>query len=228
MMLALLLLGNSVLARGGDDSAGSSGSSSSSRSSSDDSSSGLEVEVEHGVVSLKLHGGDDAASAASKAASVRSDSGLEVEVEHGVAFLKPHGGAQGRDIALENKVKGRILLQVEKHGEAWFVEPMSKKVVFLGRPADALQAMREFGLGISNADLAKIPEAGDSRRSDPLAAKLSGRILLQVEDHGQAWFVDPVNHVRHSLGRPDDALKVMRNLGLGISDANLAKLSAIK
>lgn len=234
MMIMALALGGSVLARGGDDvgaddSGGTSGRSSSSpRSSDDSSSSGMEIEIEHGIQFLKPHGGENAASLAARAAAVGNEVGMEVEVEHGVAFLKPHGGNAARDLNLEKRVSGRILLQVEKNGEAWFVEPMTKKIVFLGKPGDALQTMREFGLGITNRDLARIPEAGDDRSNDPLATKLSGHILLQVEDHGQAWFVDPVSHTRHSLGRPDDALKVMRNLGLGITNANLAKLANMK
>jgi len=35
--------------------------------------------------------------------------------------------------------------------------------------------------------------------------KLSGRILLQVEDEGQAWYVEPETGERAFLGRPQDA-----------------------
>ena len=53
---------------------------------------------------------------------------------------------------------------------------------------------------------------------------LSGRILLQVESHGEAWYVNPINSQRYYLGRPDDAYSVMRNLGLGISNNNFDAL----
>lgn len=55
-------------------------------------------------------------------------------------------------------------------------------------------------------------------------ASLSGRILLDVERHGESWYVWPENKRRYYLGRPADAFRIMRELGLGISRENLAKI----
>lgn len=243
-----------VQAQGGsDDSGGSSGSGRSSDSprSSDDSSSGLEVETEHGVTFLKPHGvsggdffrdnfgagegmevetehgitflkphgasGGDAARMMGLASE-----GMEVETEHGVSFLKPHGAK--RDVALENRLSGRILLEVQANGEAWWVDPITKSRLFLGRPDDAFNVMRKQGLGISNADLNQIAKSDDNRMSGSIARRLAGRILLQVENNGEAWFVNPVTLKRHSLGRPSDAFNVMRGLGLGIAEDNLNRI----
>ncbi len=52
--------------------------------------------------------------------------------------------------------------------------------------------------------------------------KLSGRILLQVESHGEAWYV--YGGKRYYLGRPVNAFNIMRYLGLGISDNDFSKL----
>ncbi|MDP3889070.1 MAG: hypothetical protein Q8Q25_00815, partial [bacterium] len=57
-----------------------------------------------------------------------------------------------------------------------------------------------------------------------MASNLKGRILLQVEGHGEAWYVNPANQKRYYLGRPDDAFKVMRTLGVGITNENLLKI----
>ena len=57
-------------------------------------------------------------------------------------------------------MKGKILLQVEANGEAWYVYPGDLHRYYLGRPADAFTIMRNFGLGISDADLAQIPIGG--------------------------------------------------------------------
>jgi hypothetical protein len=43
-------------------------------------------------------------------------------------------------------------LQVEKNGEAWYINPNDLKRYFLGRPTDAFNIMRTLGLGISNAN----------------------------------------------------------------------------
>ncbi|MDA3802306.1 MAG: hypothetical protein PF488_00175 [Patescibacteria group bacterium] len=57
-----------------------------------------------------------------------------------------------------------------------------------------------------------------------LEDRLSGRILLQVEDHGEAWYLNPKTLERSFLGRPDDAFRVMREEGLGISNTNLDRI----
>ena len=57
---------------------------------------------------------------------------------------------------LTSRLKGRILLAVEEHGEAWYVSPVDFKRYFLGRPVDAYNIMRSLGLGIANNDIAKI------------------------------------------------------------------------
>jgi len=48
--------------------------------------------------------------------------------------------------------KGKIFLQVEGSGEAWYINPADSKRYFLGRPSDAFNVMRNLGLGITNTD----------------------------------------------------------------------------
>lgn len=69
----------------------------------------------------------------------------------------PNGGGK---LNLDNNFsaaqKGKIFLQVERNGEAWYVNPADGKRYFLGRPADAFQVMRYLGRGISNNDFNKL------------------------------------------------------------------------
>ena len=60
-----------------------------------------------------------------------------------------------------------------------------------------------------------------------IAANLSGRILLQVESHGEAWYVNPVNLKRYYLGRAQDAFTIMRSLGVGVTNANLNRIISL-
>jgi hypothetical protein len=53
-------------------------------------------------------------------------------------------------------VTGVVLLP-EKNGEAWYIDPVDKKRFFLNRPSDALQIMREQGVGVTDSDLSRIP-----------------------------------------------------------------------
>lgn len=188
-----------------------------------------------------------------------------------------------RKILAENtfssKLKGKILLQVEEHGEAWYIYPYDLKKYYLGRPTDAFNLMRNLGIGISNNDIKQIPIAeanfegqdndndglsnqiedslgtdtnnpdtdGDGyddkteilNNKDPLSNnilfinselqnKLSGLILIQTEQNGEAWYVNPDNLKRYYLGRPLDAFNLMRNLGLGATNNDIAKIEEFK
>ena len=61
------------------------------------------------------------------------------------------------DKTLTKKMSGMILLQVENHGEAWYVNPADGKRYFVKDGNAAYQIMQKFGVGISNGDLSKIP-----------------------------------------------------------------------
>lgn len=63
---------------------------------------------------------------------------------------------------MAERLAGKILLQVEESGEAWYIHPDTHERYFLGRPTDAFELMRKLGLGIKNADLEQIPIAEDS------------------------------------------------------------------
>ncbi|NQU84340.1 MAG: hypothetical protein HQ541_01135, partial [Mariniphaga sp.] len=117
---------------------------------------------------------------------------------------------------LATSLNGKILLQVEENGEAWYVYPNDLQRYFLGRPADAFNVMRNLGLGISEKNFNNFNGvANDSLR---------GKILLRVEAHGEAYYVNTYDLRLYYLGRPSDAFGVMRSLGLGITNADLAQI----
>jgi len=120
-------------------------------------------------------------------------------------------------------LSGLILLDVERNGEAWYVYPEDNMRYFLGRPIDAFKIMRELGLGIDEANFQKIAQAGMSVEGDiELTKRLSGKIIIQTEKNGEAWYIYPKDLKKYYLGRPKDAFKIMRELSLGISRENLA------
>lgn len=62
--------------------------------------------------------------------------------------------------------------------------------------------------------------------SDNLSSQSSGKILLDTNILGGLWYVYPGDFHRYYVGNPDDAFKVIRNLALGISNSDFAKLSS--
>jgi hypothetical protein len=128
-----------------------------------------------------------------------------------VAFALPTNAA-----TMAQKLKGRILLQVEEKGEAWYVATDTLERYYLGRPDDAFTIMRALGLGISEEDFVKFQNS--------VPTKYYGKILLRVKAKGEAYYVNPADKKLYYLGRPADAFDLMRKLGLGISNDNLAKI----
>jgi len=195
------------------------------------------------------------------------------EVYDGV-MSRERSRQRNADTGLLGRVSGHILLQVEEHGEAWYVDPIDNSRHYLQNGASAYGALRDLGLGISNADLKLIPIGLESRfqvtdtdgdgladqledglgtdRNNPdtdgdgyndgdelmngynplgsgrwsfsatLVDRLRGRILLQVEEHGEAWYVNPADGRRYYMKDGDFAYEIMRFLGLGITNNDLA------
>ncbi|MFA6253288.1 MAG: hypothetical protein WCV69_03650 [Patescibacteria group bacterium] len=184
---------------------------------------------------------------------------------------------QGADKNLMSRVRGRILLQVESHGEAWYVNPKDDKRFYLKDGTTAYSLMREAGLGITNDDLAKIPIGFEDRFSDndidgdglgnkleqglgtdinksdtdgdgvsdraeilagtnplgtgvlssdnALANRLKGKIVLQVQSRGEAWYIDPSDGKRYYMRDGEAAYQIMRFRSLGITDSDLSKIA---
>ena len=177
------------------------------------------------------------------------------------------------DSALVNRLLGRILLEVEEHGEAWYLDPVAKLRYYLANGPEAYQALRQFGLGITDADIAKIPAGVESRFKDldtdgdglpdrmeeglgtdlansdsdgdgfndgmevfnnfsplgpgvlaldqQLTNRLRGRIVIQAEKQGQAWYINPVDGKRYYMKNGEAAYQIMRFLSLGITNHDI-------
>lgn len=116
---------------------------------------------------------------------------------------------------LIDRLKGYIMLAVDYHGEAWYIDPITRLRYYLKDGPTAYEFLRSFGLGITNADLSKIPTENDAVGGGTLAQSLSGRILLQVEEHGEAWYVNPADLKRYYMANGDEAYRIMRELSWG-------------
>jgi uncharacterized protein YkwD/uncharacterized protein YgiM (DUF1202 family) len=159
-----------------------------------------------------------------------SESGARVEtafealpVGKGTAAPMPAPAATGTTTSssLVSTLKGRILLQVQQHGEAWYLNPADGKRYYMKDGPTAYEMMRKFGLGISSANFAKLV-AGDAT----LKAQLKGKIVLEVERHGEAHYILPTDGSINYLRDGAAAYQIMRELSLGITDADLAKIPA--
>ena len=126
--------------------------------------------------------------------------------------------------ALVNRLKGYILLQVQQNGEAWYVHPVDGKRYYLRNGNVAYQIMRFLSLGITDQDLSTIATDTEVARNNALTRRLKGYILLQVQRHGEAWYVNPFDSKRYYMKDGAVAYSLMRFHSLGITNADLEKI----
>ena len=145
------------------------------------------------------------------------------------------GKANAYDSALTARFRGRILLQVQSHGEAWYVRPADSLRYYMKDGDAAYQMMRNFGQGIGDTDLAKIPtvndttamnQSGSACASSALGNRFKGQILLQVQKHGEAWYIDPGKCRAIYMADGAAAYQIMRYLGQGIGTSDLEKIQS--
>ncbi|MFZ4632363.1 MAG: hypothetical protein ACOYL8_04165 [Patescibacteria group bacterium] len=179
--------------------------------------------------------------------------------------------------ALTKRLAGRILLQTETNGQAWYLDPVSYKRYYLADGQTSFEALRKFGLGIKNIDITKIPVGLEPRftmadsdndglpdkleealgtdpnktdsdgdgyndgtevkgnysplgknklvYSDAIVNRIRGRIIIQAESKGEAWYVSPVDGRRYYLANGEAAYQIMRYLSLGINNKNISGIS---
>jgi len=122
---------------------------------------------------------------------------------------------------LSKRHAGRILIQTESYGRAWYVNPQDGTRYYLRGGDEGFRVLTSLGIGVSNKDLAKIPKNPQERGDAKLVNRLKGSILLQVESHGEAWYVNPFDGRRYSIRDGKDALAIMQRFGVPIKDAVL-------
>ncbi|MDX9914131.1 MAG: hypothetical protein RBS77_06145 [Candidatus Moranbacteria bacterium] len=145
------------------------------------------------------------------------ESSVEVNVIVAEVINREKSLAVKKDVQLATRLKGKILLQVESRGEAWYVSPSDGKKIYMANGDEAYKIMRNEGIGISNKDLERI------NIDKTFAKKNNGKIFLQVEARGEAYYID-FDGVAHYLKDGAVAYEVMRSLGLGISNKDIRKL----
>jgi uncharacterized protein YkwD len=117
---------------------------------------------------------------------------------------------------LAERLRGRILIQVEGKGQAWYINPTDQKRYFLSNSPDTLQVISQVGWKVSSEQLHKILDSKNKRQ-------LSGRFVIISNQPNTYYFYNQslVEYTFHSGG---EAVNLYRKIGLPISNKNLAKI----
>ncbi len=126
------------------------------------------------------------------------------------------------ETTLVSRLKGLFLLAVEDRGKLWYVSPDSG-YRYQVNSEKALELFRCLSLGITNEDLGDIAVSGSSTKKTSLAERLKGKLLLQVENRGEIWYVDSQsyrNQLTHS-----NIVSVAKKFALGVTNQVLSLIN---
>lgn len=133
------------------------------------------------------------------------------------------------DDALTERMYGRMLLDIEGNGEVYYVDPVTGGKEYLADGASAHRLLKRRALGITEENFSKL-ELGENIDdlsvcdSSELGNSLKGRIVLRVEENGEAYWIYPENCRAYYAGTYEKAYGLMRDFSLGITKNNLAKI----
>lgn len=120
-----------------------------------------------------------------------------------------------RSVAAE--MAGRIVIQVEKNGEAWYVDPDERQRYFLNGPQAAFDEMADQAIGISESDY-------NTWNADVAPANLSGDFVIRAQANGQVYYVNPGTRTLTHVNGPSGAANLMSNVGVGITNTDIARI----
>jgi hypothetical protein len=121
---------------------------------------------------------------------------------------------------------GKIISSQTAPAHLWYVLPTNGKRYDLGSSSEqAVHSLEKIALGISNADLKRIPIAGSSEKGDTkLRKRLMGRFLLAVHGNGMLWYVNPENLKRYYFAPTPTSYSYFRSFNTIVKDYNFDSL----
>jgi len=123
------------------------------------------------------------------------------------------------DIKLAERLIGRILLQIESDGEAWYVNPEDKKRYYLGRPRDAWLLAHEFGIKLSEKEIFQY-----AYFEKKFPKSMAGGFIFNEAEKSQVFYVRPETLEGIEFGSAKEALAIMQQEGLGVDNVNIRKI----
>ncbi len=106
---------------------------------------------------------------------------------------------------IHDLVRGKIILQVQQKGEAFYVFPGDDYRYYLDTPDNAYKIMRLLGTEVRhNVATAKVLPPG-----------LAGRVIIDVDDHGKAYYIEPAHRTATYLAGPKQVFEVIHRLDTG-------------
>ncbi|MFA6422649.1 MAG: hypothetical protein WCV92_04595 [Candidatus Buchananbacteria bacterium] len=118
---------------------------------------------------------------------------------------------------------GRFMLETDSYNKLWYGEKSTGKRYFIKDGEDLKWLITKFGKVISDKELNAIPKNSAQVRGKALS-KYSGQLVYASTSKDVVWYVNPGDKIKYRVESFSDFYKVIKVIGLKISDVNLKKL----
>ena len=129
------------------------------------------------------------------------------------------GLTQTLDLGLAEKLKGKILLQVESNGEAWYVDPIDLKRYYLGSPKNTFTLVKNKSKLLSGEE---IFDYLFFKRVFP--KELAGRFVTNEDEIKEHYYILPESLLAIEIRSPNEAFRLLKDQGLGVSNIKLRQI----
>lgn len=100
----------------------------------------------------------------------------------------------------------------------WYVEPQTQKRYPLKDGLGITRLLKKFGQGIHDYELNNIATDINSQNIDyKLTHQWRGQFLTQIDAHGEAWYINPLDNYRYKIDNGQQGLETLKDLALDIS-----------
>jgi len=123
-----------------------------------------------------------------------------------------------------SKVKATYILNLNKPDTDQDGLPDDFEILVKSDPKNSDTDGDGYNDGEEHSSNHNINGPGLAGYSSSFTSKHLGKIFLDVDNNGEAWYFNPKDRNRYYLGTPADAFAVMKYLALGIDEATFKKL----
>ncbi|PLX21082.1 hypothetical protein C0584_03510 [Candidatus Parcubacteria bacterium] len=123
------------------------------------------------------------------------------------------------DYEFSDKLKGKIVLQVESNGEAWYIDPIDLKRYYFGSPRETYLFIREKSKYLSGEEIF------DYLFFEKIFPKeLSGRFIANQDEDNEFYYVLPDSLLAVKINSAKEAFRLLKDNGVGISNQEIRKI----
>lgn len=130
---------------------------------------------------------------------------------------------ENKDI-FKSRFSGSIVME-DRHFDTlyWYIDPQAQEKYLLKDGVTLSRLIKNISIGISNENLNKLPSIDTENNVDwNITNRLKGQFLLQVENNGQVWYLNPLDQKTYKIANGKDGLDTLKNLALELDTEQLS------